>query len=70
MQCTVCNGNIKFQIIGMHGLGFKIVIVCNKCQSHCIPSYPYIGTTYHINRRFIFTMRVLDLDVKDAQKSC
>lgn len=70
VKCKVCNGNVKFQTTKTRGLGFKIVIVCNKCQPQCIPSCPYIGTTYEINRRFIFTMTVLGLGVKGAQKFC
>ncbi|EZA62600.1 hypothetical protein X777_10230, partial [Ooceraea biroi] len=55
---------VKFQRTSTRGRGFKIVIVCNKCQSLCIPSYAYINikvNQHEINRRFIFKMRVLDL---------
>ena len=70
VKCKVCNSDVEFQTTSMRGLGFIIVIKCNTCQSKFIPSCPYIGTTYEINRQFIFTMKVLGLGLKGCQKFC
>ncbi|XP_036148055.1 uncharacterized protein LOC118647367 [Monomorium pharaonis] len=70
VKCKVCNGDIKFQAANMRGLGFNIIVICETCAPQSIPSCPYIGRSYEINRRFIFTMRVLGLGLKSCQKFC
>ncbi|XP_067213906.1 uncharacterized protein [Linepithema humile] len=70
IKCKVCNGDVKFLTASTRGLGFKLLIQCDTCDSKLIPSCPYIGTTFEINRRFIFTMRVLGLGLEGCQKFC
>ena len=68
VKCKQCNGEIKFQTASTRGLGFKIVLMCNSCEPQYIPSCSFIAHSYEINRRFLFTMRVLGIGLKDIQK--
>jgi len=34
VKCNVCDGNVKFETASERGLGFKIVILCDKCAAH------------------------------------
>lgn len=70
VKCKVCNGDVKFQTASARGLGFKIVLICNTCAPTSIPSCSSVEHSYEINRRFIFTMRVLGHGLKDCQKFC
>lgn len=70
VKCKVCDGNLKFQTTSARGLGFKVAVICEKCVIKTIPSCPFVGHTYEINRRFIFAMRVLGLGLKGCQKFC
>lgn len=58
--CKVCKQNVKFEECGHRGLGFKIVVSCN-CGHREIRSGPLINSGYEINRRIIFTMRLLGI---------
>lgn len=70
VKCKVCGGDIKFQTASTRGLGFQIIVKCDTCAPQSIPSCSFIGRTYEINRRFVFTMRVLGLGLKSCQKFC
>jgi len=70
VKCKTCNSNIKFKTASTRGLGFKLVVKCDSCESQLIPSSPFISHSYEINRRFIFTMRVLGIGLAGAQKFC
>ncbi|EZA50167.1 hypothetical protein X777_11230 [Ooceraea biroi] len=70
VKCKKCNNDIKFQTTSTRGLGFKIAVLCDQCPPQEIPSCTFINHSYEINRRFIFTMRVLGLGLKGAQKFC
>lgn len=70
VKCKTCDGNIKFETASTRGLGFKLVVKCDSCADHFIPSSPFLQHSYEINRRFIFTMRVLGLGLAGAQKFC
>lgn len=70
VKCKKCNSDVKFQTASTRGLGFKIVVLCDQCSPQEIPSCTFINHSYEINRRFIFTMRVLGLGLKGAQKFC
>ncbi|KYM95878.1 hypothetical protein ALC62_13471 [Cyphomyrmex costatus] len=70
VKYKTCNGDIKFAPIDTRGLGFKIAIMCNKCEQRDIPSCEYIQHSYEINRRFIFTMRMLGLGLASCTKFC
>ncbi|XP_067210342.1 uncharacterized protein [Linepithema humile] len=70
VKCAKCNGNVKFQTASSRGLGFKIALLCDNCPTEYIPSSPFIGHSYEINKRFIFVMRVLGIGLKGAGKFC
>jgi len=70
VKCKVCDRKVKFETASERGLGFKIVIVCDKCAARSINSSPFVGHSYAINRRFLFVMRVLGLGLKGATKFC
>jgi len=59
VKCKTCGGDVKFQTESTRGLGFKIVIICDKCRPTDVSSCPKIGLSYEINRRFSFAMRCL-----------
>lgn len=70
VKCKICDGKVKFETISERGLGFKIVLLCDKCAARTINSSPFVGHSYAINRRFLFVMRVLGLGLKGAAKFC
>lgn len=71
VKCKICAGNVTFQTASTRGLGFKILINCELCgETASIPSCPYIGSTYEVNRRFTFTMRLLGIGLEGCKKFC
>nr|XP_012143883.1 PREDICTED: uncharacterized protein LOC105662864 [Megachile rotundata] len=66
----VCNGKVNFKQCVKFGLGFKIVVECEKCQPRYILSCAKIGKSYEVNRRFIFVMRILGLGLAGCKKFC
>lgn len=69
--CKTCGGDLKFLPDSTRGLGFKIVVLCSKCQPTSIPSCPYVNkTSYEINQRFFFAMRLLGVGLYGAKKFC
>lgn len=70
VNCKQCKGDVKFQTASSRGLGFKIVVLCDLCPLRNILSGPLIGNTYEINRCYIFTLKVLGLELRGAQKFC
>lgn len=66
----ICNGKVDFKQCVKFGLGFKIVVECEKCQPRYILSCQKIGKSYEINRRFIFVMRILGLGLAGCKKFC
>lgn len=70
VQCKICKGKVQFQTAAQRGLGFKIVILCDKCDPRAINSCPFIKHSYAINRRFLFVMRTLGIGLKGAAKFC
>ncbi|KYN28331.1 hypothetical protein ALC57_02256, partial [Trachymyrmex cornetzi] len=52
VKCKTCGGNVKFHTESTRRLGFKVVIICDKCRPTDISSCPNIGLSYEINRRF------------------
>lgn len=70
VKCIECNGKVKFSVASERGLGFKIVLTCEKCDPQYISSCPYVGRGYEINRRFIFAMRILGVGFKGASEFC
>ncbi|XP_063986122.1 uncharacterized protein LOC135167084 isoform X2 [Diachasmimorpha longicaudata] len=65
-----CNGKIDFKQCSIFGLGFKLVVQCERCKPKYILSCQQIGRMYELNRRFIFVMRVLGLGLAGCKKFC
>lgn len=63
LVCRQCKGNIEFRESGIRGLGFKLVVKC-VCGNREINSGPLIHTGYEINRRIVFTMRLLGISLQ------
>lgn len=70
VKCKHCGSDITFQAESTRGLGFKILVKCTTCNPTSIPSCPFIGSAYEINRRFFFAMRLLGVGLKGAEKFC
>lgn len=66
----LCNGKVDFKQCSKFGLGFKIVVECERCQPKYILSCQQIGRMYELNRRFIFVMRILGLGLAGCKKFC
>lgn len=70
IKCGTCNNNVQFSVSDERGLGFKIVLSCEKCNPRYVPSCSFIGHGYEINRRIIFAMRLLGIGFKGLTKFC
>ncbi|KYN15554.1 hypothetical protein ALC57_12224 [Trachymyrmex cornetzi] len=68
--CKVCKSDIRFYKYSEKGLGFKLVVQC-KCETEtCIPSSPEMNTTYEINRRFVYAMRLIGVGFQGLSNFC
>ncbi|CAG5100711.1 Protein of unknown function, partial [Cotesia congregata] len=65
-----CNGKVQFKQCSKFGLGFKIVVECERCDPKYILSCQKIGRMYELNRRFFFVMRILGLGLAGCKKFC
>ncbi|XP_018315739.1 uncharacterized protein [Mycetomoellerius zeteki] len=70
IKCKSCDGDISFKEGSIRGLGFKLVITCDKCEPRYINCCPLINHAYEINRRFVFAMRLLGVGYEGAKKFC
>lgn len=52
----LCNGKVDFKQCSKFGLGFKIMVECERCDPKYILSCQKIGRMYELNRRFIFVL--------------
>jgi len=68
--CKTCGSDITFQETSQRGLGFKLVVKCEQCEPKYIDSCPLISNAYEVNRRFIFSMRLLGIGLNGAEKFC
>ncbi|XP_044575161.1 uncharacterized protein LOC123258969 [Cotesia glomerata] len=66
----LCNGKVQFKQCSKFGLGYKIVVECERCDPKYILSCQKIGRMYELNRRFIFVMRILGLGLAGCKKFC
>lgn len=66
----LCNGKLDFKQCSNFGLGFKIVVACERCDPKYILSCKQIRKMYELNRRFIFVMRILGLGLAGCKKFC
>lgn len=67
--CKKCHKTITFKPSHVRGLGFKILMQC-ECSEQLINSCPIINTAFEINRRFIFTLRLLGIGLEGANLFC
>ena len=63
----VCKSEVKFIESGKRGLGFKIVVFCEKTV---IPSCPFVETDYETIRRIVLVMRLLGIGLHEMTKFC
>ena len=70
LVCKVCHSEVKFTETSKRGLGFKIVVPCDKCQETEIPSCPYVKNAYEIHRRIVLVMRLLGVGLRGITKFC
>lgn len=68
--CKVCHSEVQFTETSKRGLGFKIVVSCDKCEKKYIPNSPYVDKGYEINRRLILAMRLLGVGLQGITKFC
>ncbi|KAI4476878.1 hypothetical protein M0804_013205 [Polistes exclamans] len=68
--CKTCREPVKFETASDRGVGFKIVILCDKCSPRSVNSCNFVKHSYEINQRFIFVMRTLRLGLKGATQFC
>ncbi|XP_029177185.1 uncharacterized protein LOC114945237 [Nylanderia fulva] len=68
--CKKCKSEVTFTESAKRGLGFKIVISCQKCDKIYIPSSPFIEKGYEINRRIVLAMRLLGVGLNGIMKFC
>lgn len=70
MACKKCGKNVAFNETGHRGLGYKIVVKCEKCKPNVINAMPFKNNAYEINRRIIFAMRLIGIGFNDIMKFC
>ncbi|KYN07998.1 hypothetical protein ALC62_01024 [Cyphomyrmex costatus] len=57
--CKMCKKDIKFSKRAEKGLGFSLSVQCKCDYEVSIPSSPKTNQAYEINRRIVFSMRLL-----------
>ena len=68
--CKDCRETIRFSQSCRSGAGFTIVMRC-KCSEKSIHSCPKINNkAYEVNRRLIFVLRLLGVDLEGFNKFC
>lgn len=60
VKCKDCNGDITFSKEPISGLGFKLLLTC-PCSLRAIDSCKRIGTSFEVNRKLVFLMRLLGI---------
>lgn len=71
LACKKCGGSVTFLESCKRGLGFKLVIVCEKCGNTTIDSSPLInGHAYDVNRRLTLAMRLIGIGIQGISKFC
>lgn len=70
VKCKQCDSNIEFKKASIRGLGFKICVMCDKCEATVISSCPSIGSAYEINTRICIAFRLLGVGLNEIKKFC
>lgn len=68
--CKECKSPVKFTESGKRGLGFKLVVSCENCESSEIPNCSFVNKAYEINRRIVLSMRLLGVGLHGIIKFC
>ena len=68
VRCKTCGSSITFHERSPRGLGFKIVIGCQKCPEIIIPSCKFIKNAFEINRRMVLAMRLIGVGLNGIIK--
>lgn len=68
--CKHCNGKITFLQSNERGVGFKLLMKCECDSAKTINSSPMIKNAYKINRRLVFTLRILGIGGEGFDKFC
>lgn len=68
--CKECQQDVRFTETSVRGLGFKIALKCQCNNIKYIPSCPLIESSYEINRRIVFAMRLLGIGFYGLQLFC
>jgi len=66
--CKKCHKTITFNPSHV-GLGFKILMQC-ECSEQLINSCPIVNTAFEVNKRFVFTLRLLGIGLEGANLFC
>lgn len=69
LVCKSCGGDVKFDRTTGAGIAFKLIVTC-KCNTRYCGSSPCINTSYDINRRFMFAMRMLGVGLQSLKTFC
>lgn len=71
LVCKTCGIQIKFHDKSVRGLGYQLVVKCEKCEQTVINATPLINkNAYDINRRIVFAMKLLGLNYTGIKKFC
>ncbi|KYQ53904.1 hypothetical protein ALC60_07197 [Trachymyrmex zeteki] len=70
IKCKTCGGNVTFSESSIRGLGFKLVVNCDKCDPRYKNSCPLIKNAYEVNRRIVFAMRLVGVGWEGIRKFC
>lgn len=70
VKCKKCDNDVKFNMKGEQGLGFKIAIQCT-CGQVEVDSCPKIANkSFEINRRLVFAFRLLGIGLQGINLFC
>jgi len=70
VMCKTCKSDIRFSKRAEKGLGFQLVVQC-KCETEIrIPNSPQLNTSFEINRRFVFAMRMIGVGFQGISNFC
>ena len=69
VKCKICDGNISFHKGADRGLGFNVYVKCS-CSEQILASSPKTNRAFEVNRKFIFVMRLLKMELDGINLFC
>lgn len=69
LVCKSCSSAVKFGQVAGPGVGFKLTVDCS-CERRQLLSSPMSQNVYEINRRLLFTFRVLGCGLESVRIFC